>query len=202
MWWLFGQIWLWLLIAFVLGAGLTALVLRGGRRASSAAAPEGKHERHWERDPSAANETTMIVPPPLVPPTPGEETQFIPATPSYQDTRHWYETGERDHDDYDDYTDYGDHGDYGDHDAYDEDADEAYEDYDNDRPEGHTSTAVPLDAADSADDTAADDDAVDEAPPPDLGHLAGTLPTRREWHARNEWPDEQDERERQPHRGG
>jgi hypothetical protein len=32
MWWLFGQIWLWLLVAFVLGAATAAVLIRAGRR--------------------------------------------------------------------------------------------------------------------------------------------------------------------------
>lgn len=91
--WLFGQIWVWLLVAFALGAALTALVLR----------PRPRRAELGRRPP---------------PPESPERTRWIPA------------------------------------------------------------------AAPTRDDEA-----------PDHGHREGVLPGRREWHARNEWPDERDTRE-------
>ncbi|PXY37161.1 hypothetical protein DI005_36910 [Prauserella sp. PE36] len=93
--WLFGQIWLWLLISFALGAGLTALLFRRPAR-----------QRPPERP---------VPPPAAPPPAEAEETRHLPATGALL-------------------------------------------------PE----------------------------PSPDHSHQEGTLPPRRAWHVRNEWPDEQD----------
>ncbi|WP_410648101.1 hypothetical protein [Amycolatopsis sp. cmx-4-54] len=42
--WLFGQIWLWLLISFALGCGATWLLMRGERRERPAAEPVARPE--------------------------------------------------------------------------------------------------------------------------------------------------------------
>ncbi|WP_328448129.1 MULTISPECIES: hypothetical protein [unclassified Amycolatopsis] len=64
--WLFGQIWLWLIVAFALGALSAWLVLRTTRRPE----PEPRHEYEPE---------------PYYEPTAAEQTQFIPAA-SFQPT--------------------------------------------------------------------------------------------------------------------
>lgn len=71
--WLFGQIWLWLLISFALGCGVTWLLMRGERRERPAAEP-AVHEparaavpvRH-EPDPEPVPELLST-----------ERTQFLP----------------------------------------------------------------------------------------------------------------------------
>ncbi|SFW60883.1 hypothetical protein [Amycolatopsis australiensis] len=60
--WLFGQIWLWLIVAFLLGALTSWLVLRGARRPQ--ARPEPVEEARHEPEPE---------------PLAAEQTQFIPA---------------------------------------------------------------------------------------------------------------------------
>ncbi|PXY31038.1 hypothetical protein [Prauserella muralis] len=117
--WLFGQIWLWLLLSFALGAGLTALVLTQTRGRT----------RDREQAGEPAGEAPAPAPPPVNPPLAAEETQQLPTA-----------------------------------------ATRAPEPGPGPEPEPGP----------------------DEAGPPDLGHREGTLPTRREWHQRNEWPDEQD----------
>lgn len=62
MFWLFGQIWLWLIVAFALGALTSWLVLRAAPRPEADPVPEAEPE---EYEP----------PPPLS----AEQTQFIPA---------------------------------------------------------------------------------------------------------------------------
>jgi hypothetical protein len=63
MMWLFGQIWLWLILAFALGALTSWLVLRTTRRpepkpeAAPAPAPEPRYE---PPEPSAAEQTQFI----------------------------------------------------------------------------------------------------------------------------------------------
>ncbi len=64
MFWLFGQIWLWLIVAFALGALTSWLVLRTAQRPKPAR----------EEEP-AAEEPRYEPPPPLS----TEQTQFIPA---------------------------------------------------------------------------------------------------------------------------
>ncbi|MGW5724341.1 hypothetical protein ACWEVP_49835 [Amycolatopsis sp. NPDC003865] len=71
--WLFGQIWLWLIVAFALGALTSWLVLRTAQRPKprSEPEPEPAAEEHYEE--------------------PAEQTQFIPAA--------WMQPGtERPHD--------------------------------------------------------------------------------------------------------
>ncbi|WAL66220.1 hypothetical protein ORV05_36200 [Amycolatopsis cynarae] len=53
MWWLFGQIWLWLLIAFLLGAATAALLLRPRRTRTP---PPTSPEEQTERLPPARDE--------------------------------------------------------------------------------------------------------------------------------------------------
>ncbi|MDQ7806318.1 hypothetical protein Q5425_21460 [Amycolatopsis sp. A133] len=66
MMWLFGQIWLWLIVAFALGALTSWLVLRARPRPSPEPSPEPSAEAEPLYEP---------VPPPLS----VEQTQFIPA---------------------------------------------------------------------------------------------------------------------------
>jgi hypothetical protein len=76
--WLFGQIWLWLLIAFALGCGVTWLTMRGERREQASreqavAAMPGPAVPHYPEPDS--------VPPPLE----AEQTQFIPPARIHDD---------------------------------------------------------------------------------------------------------------------
>ncbi|MEU0534571.1 hypothetical protein [Amycolatopsis tolypomycina] len=64
MFWLFGQIWLWLIVAFGLGALTSWLVLRATQRPKAEPAPAEEPEE------------AMYEPPP---PLSTEQTQFIPA---------------------------------------------------------------------------------------------------------------------------
>jgi hypothetical protein len=68
MFWLFGEIWVWLIVSFALGAVTTWLVMRARTHAPEAAAPE----------PYPAYEPLPLA---------AEETQYIPAThePEYDD---------------------------------------------------------------------------------------------------------------------
>lgn len=68
MFWLFGQIWLWLLISFALGCGVTWLMTRGERRAQPASEPAPIQERERTAAPA------YVEPEPLS----AEQTQFIP----------------------------------------------------------------------------------------------------------------------------
>ncbi|RSM81841.1 hypothetical protein DL991_07115 [Amycolatopsis sp. WAC 01375] len=69
--WLFGQIWLWLLIAFALGCGVTWLLMRGERRERPAAEPVAHepagavaHEPEPEPVPELlSTERTQFIPP-------------------------------------------------------------------------------------------------------------------------------------------
>ncbi|KDN20458.1 hypothetical protein [Amycolatopsis rifamycinica] len=65
MFWLFGQIWLWLIVAFALGALTSWLVLRTAQRPRPEPEPEPEPEEEPRYEP----------PPPLS----TEQTQFIPA---------------------------------------------------------------------------------------------------------------------------
>ncbi|MEV6909664.1 hypothetical protein [Amycolatopsis sp. NPDC051071] len=69
--WLFGQIWLWLLISFALGCGVTWLMTRGERRAQAAPEPAPAGEPEPEPEPAIPVYTE---PEPLS----AEQTQFIP----------------------------------------------------------------------------------------------------------------------------
>jgi hypothetical protein len=62
--WLFGQIWLWLIIAFALGALTSWLVLRAAQRPKAAPEPEPYEPEPYEPEPE---------------PLATEQTQFIPA---------------------------------------------------------------------------------------------------------------------------
>ncbi|MFJ8917626.1 hypothetical protein [Amycolatopsis sp. NPDC102389] len=68
--WLFGQIWLWLLISFALGCGVTWLLMRGERRERPAA------------EPAAPEPVGAVAPEPEPEPVPEllstERTQFLP----------------------------------------------------------------------------------------------------------------------------
>lgn len=127
--WLFGQIWLWLLLAFALGSGVTAFVFvilrrraEEAGRADSAADGANRDRLSWPGD--------------------NEQTQRI--------------------------------------------------------------ARVRLPARRINEDGRGVEEAEDDAGPPDLGHREGVLPNHREWHERNEWPDEYDvpREEWQPHRSG
>ncbi|WP_410669840.1 hypothetical protein [Amycolatopsis sp. cmx-4-68] len=68
MMWLFGQIWLWLVVAFALGALTSWLVLRATQHPRPAPhEPEAEYEHEHEPEP--------VAPDPLS----TEQTQFIPA---------------------------------------------------------------------------------------------------------------------------
>ncbi len=66
--WLFGQIWLWLLISFGLGCGVTWLMTRGERREHAApepvpaGGPEHAAPVHTEPEPLSAEQTQFIPP--------------------------------------------------------------------------------------------------------------------------------------------
>ncbi|OXM46935.1 hypothetical protein [Amycolatopsis alba] len=70
--WLFGQIWLWLLISFALGCGATWLMTRGERRERTAPGPAA---REPERAVAAPVEPEPEPVPELLS---SERTQFIP----------------------------------------------------------------------------------------------------------------------------
>ncbi|NIJ10243.1 cytoskeletal protein RodZ [Saccharomonospora amisosensis] len=120
--WLFGQIWLWLLLAFALGAGVTAFIFVILKRR----AEQAEH---------------------TAPPSTSALRQ-----PSEQD--------------------------------------------DNEQTQRIARVRVPVRQFEEDDE--------DDAGPPDLGYREGVLPNHREWHERNEWPDEYDvpEEEWQPHQRG
>lgn len=67
--WLFGQIWLWLLIAFALGCGVTWLMMRGERRE-----PAPYEQAPPPRPAVPPQPEAEPVPAPLA----AEQTQFIP----------------------------------------------------------------------------------------------------------------------------
>ncbi|WP_410665750.1 hypothetical protein [Amycolatopsis sp. lyj-84] len=70
--WLFGQIWLWLLISFALGCGATWLMMRGERRERPAPEPAA-------REPERATGLQAVPDPEPVPELLStEQTQFIP----------------------------------------------------------------------------------------------------------------------------
>ncbi|RSM67048.1 hypothetical protein DMH03_08285 [Amycolatopsis sp. WAC 01376] len=75
--WLFGQIWLWLLIAFALGCGVTWLLMRGEPRERPAA------------EPVAHEPVRAVAPEPEPEPVPEllstERTQFIPPARIHED---------------------------------------------------------------------------------------------------------------------
>src|SRR2546423_15562769 len=56
--WLFGQIWLWLIIAFALGALTSWLVLRAAQHEKPE--PEPVEEAHYEPEPLVAEQTQFI----------------------------------------------------------------------------------------------------------------------------------------------
>ncbi|MEV6648446.1 hypothetical protein [Amycolatopsis sp. NPDC051371] len=59
--WLFGQIWLWLVIAFALGALTSWLVLRAARpKPRPEPEPEFVEDTRYEPEPSAAEQTQFI----------------------------------------------------------------------------------------------------------------------------------------------
>ncbi|MBB5853316.1 hypothetical protein ACFQ05_08435 [Amycolatopsis umgeniensis] len=65
--WLFGQIWLWLLISFALGCGVTWLLMRGERQERPAPEPERVAAAPVEPEPEPVPELLST-----------EQTQFIP----------------------------------------------------------------------------------------------------------------------------
>ncbi|WP_409494897.1 hypothetical protein [Amycolatopsis sp. cmx-11-12] len=68
MFWLFGQIWLWLLISFALGCGVTWLMTRGERR-ERPAAPEPEHPAPAYSEPEPEPVPELLS---------AERTQFLP----------------------------------------------------------------------------------------------------------------------------
>ncbi|ANN14826.1 hypothetical protein SD37_03595 [Amycolatopsis orientalis] len=77
MFWLFGQIWLWLLISFALGCGVTWLMTRGDRREQVAQEPE-------VREPERAI-PVHAEPEPEPLPLAAEQTQFLPPARVHDD---------------------------------------------------------------------------------------------------------------------
>lgn len=73
--WLFGQIWLWLLIAFVLGVAFTALVLRLGRRSR---AVSGARTGAARREPAAGGPAREGTPGPAPRPGRGQQPTASP----------------------------------------------------------------------------------------------------------------------------
>ncbi|WP_432848241.1 LapA family protein [Amycolatopsis sp. CA-161197] len=69
--WLFGQIWLWLLVAFLLGALVMWLIMRAGRP---------KRPREADSIPAAGSTSGSL--PDVPEPSDAERTQYIPV-PSY-----------------------------------------------------------------------------------------------------------------------
>lgn len=81
--WLFGQIWLWLLIAFALGCGVTWLMMRGER-------PE---QAIYEPVPSPRPAVPhRLEPEPAPPPLEVEQTQFLPPARIHDDEPYDQET--------------------------------------------------------------------------------------------------------------
>jgi hypothetical protein len=77
--WLFGQIWLWLIVAFALGALCAWLVLRATQRPRPAERePEYEPEPYYEPEPSAAEQTQFI---PAASFQPTEESRYDEDTP-------------------------------------------------------------------------------------------------------------------------
>lgn len=64
MFWLFGQIWLWLIVAFALGALTSWLALRAAQRPRPAPepAPEPEDEPRYEPPPPLSTEQTQFIP--------------------------------------------------------------------------------------------------------------------------------------------
>jgi len=62
MFWLFGQIWLWLIVAFALGALTSWLVLRTAPRPRAAPVPEAEPEEEYEPPPPLSTEQTQFIP--------------------------------------------------------------------------------------------------------------------------------------------
>ena len=60
MMWLFGQIWLWLVLAFALGALTSWLVLRTAQRPKPEPRPQPEPPREPPYEPSAAEQTQFI----------------------------------------------------------------------------------------------------------------------------------------------
>jgi hypothetical protein len=79
--WLFGQIWLWLIVAFALGALSAWRVLRTGRRPPEPAAAEPPAEPRYaaEEPPLLATEQTQFIP--YVGPGPGRAVDDDPDAP-------------------------------------------------------------------------------------------------------------------------
>ena len=62
MFWLFGQIWLWLIVAFALGALTSWLVLRAAKRPEPAPEEEPAEEPRYEPPPPLSTEQTQFIP--------------------------------------------------------------------------------------------------------------------------------------------
>ncbi|KZB87194.1 hypothetical protein [Amycolatopsis regifaucium] len=79
--WLFGQIWLWLLISFALGCGVTWLMMRGDRREQATPASAAPEPERAAPVPAYADPDPGPVPVPLE----AEQTQFIPPARVHDD---------------------------------------------------------------------------------------------------------------------
>ncbi|WP_326566625.1 LapA family protein [Amycolatopsis rhabdoformis] len=80
--WLFGQIWLWLLVAFLLGALVMWLIMRVGRpkRAAEPARAAADPGAFGAAGTSAAARTSGTLPVAAEEPSEAERTQYIPVT--------------------------------------------------------------------------------------------------------------------------
>lgn len=78
--WLFGQIWLWLLVAFALGAVTTWLLMRALQRQQQP--PESAYEPFPEEEPVSSAEQTQFIPaPPFAPSEPLQDYHFVDDEP-------------------------------------------------------------------------------------------------------------------------
>ena len=79
--WLFGQIWLWLVVAFALGALASWLVLRTAQRPKPEPQPEPEPDVRYE-EPSAAEQTQFIPAAAISPAPSGTRTSTTTTDPS------------------------------------------------------------------------------------------------------------------------
>ncbi|KID31713.1 hypothetical protein HQ32_00591 [Prauserella sp. Am3] len=168
--WLFGQIWLWLLIAFALGALSTALILRPPQRSPRAdveATPDVP-ARAGAGDPAREHPGTALLPPVSA----EEQTGMLPATGTLPGEDPEAEHGES-------HRAHGRHA--GSRAAHRTGRTRAPRTPDVERTQaGDSGRADEGEVLGSLDEWAG------------TGRTSGTLPPRRAWHARNEWPDEAD----------
>lgn len=164
--WLFGEMWLWLLIAFAIGALTSALALwpvRRRRDDAVTAEPAGTQPADTQLGRAADHPATAMFPPVAA----ESQTGMLPAMGTLPD-----EPEERTGDAQ---PEYGRHA--------------------STRSDRRATRSRAPRTPDVEHGHAATDDQVlgtlDESN--GTGRTSGTLPSRRAWHARNEWPDEADE---------